>query len=407
MTSSKGLKVESCLIAGAQVDSLINDINAALGTPNLPTTESQLLSSILALLENIKNALAQGRRLSVDCSVEGPKWETIVSNLQAISSLLIEAPTSLDVISSLQKFIDQQLPTTELYYTQLQLFCPETTIPSATESSDSAPESSDSAPESTDSAQESTDSAPESTDFAPESSDSSQESTDSAQESTDSAPQSTDSAPQSTDSASESTDSAPESTDSAPESTHSAQESTDSAPESTDSAPEGTDSFPENTDSAPESTDSAPESTDSAQDGGEKRALRNAVEGDTVAGLTNIMTVLGEVLESLVTVSNSTDKVAAVFAVDFFHNALEFFYSLSSLDIGDSVESVEFSGILLKSAEKLISDSKAGVTLPSGEFKLVYHTIGQSINITIELLKLKIDFLLCGAGDPTQVKNIT
>ena len=379
MTSSKGLKVESCLIAGAQVDSLINDINAALGTPNLPTTESQLLSSILALLENIKNALAQGRRLSVDCSVEGPKWETIVSNLQAISSLLIEAPTSLDVISSLQKFIDQQLPTTELYYTQLQLFCPETTIPSATESSDSAPESSDSAPESTDSAQESTDSAPESTDFAPESSDSSQESTDSAQESTDSAPQSTDSAPQSTDSASESTDSAPESTDSAPESTHSAQES----------------------------TDSAPESTDSAQDGGEKRALRNAVEGDTVAGLTNIMTVLGEVLESLVTVSNSTDKVAAVFAVDFFHNALEFFYSLSSLDIGDSVESVEFSGILLKSAEKLISDSKAGVTLPSGEFKLVYHTIGQSINITIELLKLKIDFLLCGAGDPTQVKNIT
>ena len=372
MTSSKGLKVESCLIAGAQVDSLINDINAALGTPNLPTTESQLLSSILALLENIKNALAQGRRLSVDCSVEGPKWETIVSNLQAISSLLIEAPTSLDVISSLQKFIDQQLPTTELYYTQLQLFCPETTIPSATESSDSAPESSDSAPESTDSAQESTDSAPESTDFAPESSDSSQESTDSAQESTDSAPQSTDSAPQSTDSASESTDSAPEST-------HSAQES----------------------------TDSAPESTDSAQDGGEKRALRNAVEGDTVAGLTNIMTVLGEVLESLVTVSNSTDKVAAVFAVDFFHNALEFFYSLSSLDIGDSVESVEFSGILLKSAEKLISDSKAGVTLPSGEFKLVYHTIGQSINITIELLKLKIDFLLCGAGDPTQVKNIT
>ena len=351
---------------------MINDINAALGTPNLPTTESQLLSSILALLENIKNALAQGRRLSVDCSVEGPKWETIVSNLQAISSLLIEAPTSLDVISSLQKFIDQQLPTTELYYTQLQLFCPETTIPSATESSDSAPESSDSAPESTDSAQESTDSAPESTDFAPESSDSSQESTDSAQESTDSAPQSTDSAPQSTDSASESTDSAPEST-------HSAQES----------------------------TDSAPESTDSAQDGGEKRALRNAVEGDTVAGLTNIMTVLGEVLESLVTVSNSTDKVAAVFAVDFFHNALEFFYSLSSLDIGDSVESVEFSGILLKSAEKLISDSKAGVTLPSGEFKLVYHTIGQSINITIELLKLKIDFLLCGAGDPTQVKNIT
>ena len=379
---------------------MINDINAALGTPNLPTTESQLLSSILALLENIKNALAQGRRLSVDCSVEGPKWETIVSNLQAISSLLIEAPTSLDVISSLQKFIDQQLPTTELYYTQLQLFCPETTIPSATESSDSAPESSDSAPESTDSAQESTDSAPESTDFAPESSDSSQESTDSAQESTDSAPHSTGSAPQST-------DSAPESTDSAPESSDSASESTDSAPASTDSAPEGTDSAPENTDSAPESTDSAPESTDSAQDGGEKRALRNAVEGDTVAGLTNIMTVLGEVLESLVTVSNSTDKVAAVFAVDFFHNALEFFYSLSSLDIGDSVESVEFSGILLKSAEKLISDSKAGVTLPSGEFKLVYHTIGQSINITIELLKLKIDFLLCGAGDPTQVKNIT
>ena len=372
---------------------MINDINAALGTPNLPTTESQLLSSILALLQNIKNALAQGRRLSVDCSVEGPKWETIVSNLQAISSLLIEAPTSLDVITSLQKFIDQQLPTTELYYTQLQLSCPETTIPSATESSDSAPESSDSAPESTDSAQESTDSAPESTDFAPESSDSSQESTDSAQESTDSAP--------------ESTDSAPESTDSAPESSDSASESTDSAPASTDSAPEGTDSAPENTDSAPESTDSAPESTDSAQDGGEKRALRNAVEGDTVAGLTNIMTVLGAVLESLVTVSNSTDKVAAVFAVDFFHNALEFFYSLSSLDIGDSVESVEFSGILLKSAEKLISDSKAGVTLPSGEFKLVYHTIGQSINITIELLKLKIDFLLCGAGDQTtQVKNI-
>ena len=68
----------------------------------------------------------------------------------------------------------------------------------------------------------------------------------------------------------------------------------------------------------------------SAKDGGEKRALRNAVEGDTVAGLTNIMTVLGAVLESLVTVSNSTDKVAAVFAVDFFHNALEFFYSLSN-----------------------------------------------------------------------------
>ena len=127
-----------------------------------------------------------------------------------------------------------------------------------------------------------------------------------------------------------------------------------------------------------------------------KRERRNAE--DTVADLTGIRTLLGEVLVSVETVSNSSNKAAAVFALDFFNNALQFFYNLSSLDLGEV--SAGFNASVRASAEKIISDSKAGVTLPSGEFKLVYHTIRQSVKIIRKVLQLRIDYLLCSLSDP-------
>merc|ERR1711970_330332 len=53
----------------------------------------------------------------------------------------------------------------------------------------------------------------------------------------------------------------------------------------------------------------------------------------TAAVLTDIRKLLEEVLESVETVSNSSDKAAAISAVDFFHDALQFFFDLSNLDL--------------------------------------------------------------------------
>ena len=126
---------------------------------------------------------------------------------------------------------------------------------------------------------------------------------------------------------------------------------------------------------------------------------------DSAADLTNIWTLLGKVNDSINTVSNSSNKVAAVSAVDFFNNALGFFYSLSSLGGSDVNISSVFNGSVRESAEKIISDSKAGVSQPSGEFKLVYHTISQSVKIIRMFLKLRIDFLLCTSALPTNQVN--
>ena len=120
---------------------------------------------------------------------------------------------------------------------------------------------------------------------------------------------------------------------------------------------------------------------------------------DTIADLTSIRTLLGEVMQSVETVSNSSDKDAAVFAVDFFTNALQFFDDLSRLDLEDI--SAGFNGRLRELAEIIISDSKAGVTLPSGEFKLVYHTISQSLKIIRMVLQLQIDDLRPPKENPT------
>ena len=120
---------------------------------------------------------------------------------------------------------------------------------------------------------------------------------------------------------------------------------------------------------------------------------------DTIADLTSIRTLLGEVMQSVETVSNSSDKAAAVFAVDFFTNALQFFDDLSRLDLEDI--SAGFNGRLRELAEIIISDSKAGVTMSSGEFKLVYHTIFQSVKIIRFVLQLRIDSLLCSLSNTT------
>ena len=117
------------------------------------------------------------------------------------------------------------------------------------------------------------------------------------------------------------------------------------------------------------------------------------------ASLTDIGKLLGEVLESVETVSDSSDQTAAISAVDFFNGALDFFFDLSHLDL--ATLSAGLSQSFRDSAEKIITDSKAGVSLPSGEFKLVYHTISQSVKIIRMVLQLQIDDLCPPGQNPT------
>ena len=123
-------------------------------------------------------------------------------------------------------------------------------------------------------------------------------------------------------------------------------------------------------------------------------------EEEAIAGaLVEIRDLLGEVLESVETVSNSSDHVAAITATDFFHDALEFFFDLSDLDLAEI--SAGLSQTFREMAEKIISDSKAGISMPSGEFKLVYHTISQSVKIIRMVLQLQIDVLCPPKENPT------
>ena len=122
----------------------------------------------------------------------------------------------------------------------------------------------------------------------------------------------------------------------------------------------------------------------------------------TAAALVDIRKLLEEVMDSVETVSSSSDKTAAITAVDYFHDALQFFFDLSNLDLVSISEGISQS--FRESAQKIITDSKAGVSLPSGEFKLVYHTISQSLKIIRMVLQFQIDDLCPPKENPTVEK---
>ena len=119
----------------------------------------------------------------------------------------------------------------------------------------------------------------------------------------------------------------------------------------------------------------------------------------TVTTLTVIRLLLAEVSESVEIVNNSTDTSASISAVSFFNNALQFFFELSSLDL--AVISNGLSNSFQDRADKMIEDSKTGVTPASGKYKLIYDTIIQSVKIVRMIIQLQVDILCPPKPNPT------